>query len=208
MALPTQTHLTSLQITSNLNTMTIHFLLLVSYSMSQYMLHSIRSCCKHTPELHSVQSTSLQITSNLNTMAIHFLLLVSYSMSQYMLHSIRSCCKHTPEQHNVQSTSLQITSNLNTMTTHFLLLVAYNMSQFILHSSRSCCKHTPDSKQQSQHCTALLLTRRGAWTCLLVRPVNQLIEMSTVIRSRAGWLERGGSVGVSTTAYRRPVEKQ
>ncbi|KAG8303194.1 hypothetical protein J6590_016165 [Homalodisca vitripennis] len=27
--------------------------------------------------------------------------------------------------------------------------------------------------------------------CLLVRPVNQLIEMSKVIRSRAGWLERG-----------------
>ncbi|KAG8251563.1 hypothetical protein J6590_077374 [Homalodisca vitripennis] len=42
---------------------------------------------------------------------------------------------------------------------------------------------------------ALLLTRRCAWTLFVgSRQVNQLIEMSTVIRSRSGWFEREGAV--------------
>ncbi|KAG8300113.1 hypothetical protein J6590_084404 [Homalodisca vitripennis] len=42
---------------------------------------------------------------------------------------------------------------------------------------------------------ALLLTRRGAWTLFVgSRQVKQLIEMSTVIRSRSGWFEREGAV--------------
>ncbi|KAG8251511.1 hypothetical protein J6590_078410 [Homalodisca vitripennis] len=42
---------------------------------------------------------------------------------------------------------------------------------------------------------ALLLTRRGAWTLFVgSRQVKQLIEMSTVIRSRSGWFETEGAV--------------